>query len=342
MSARRWPLPVLGGVLSTALGVAINIATDVGSNAWAWTAVAVLTGAGIAVGLASDKLARTRAGAPTHNAPVVEVSGNKNRVKVNLLGPGSIIAVGVVVIVAVTAGLLVGISTKAGPLPAASGSNAPAVADKLRLFTVTVLDDPTDDIDGFWRGSAGGYLFPSGTVPTLEAPSPADRCANWSHWALRKGGVRTFTTSMAFTVAASGSESVRVNTARLHVEPLPTKAVGDVIQCSQGGPVPYSRLSLDLDHQSATYLYPTTGPQAEQSRPFALEISAVHAEEVLVDAQTTKCYCSWYLELLIEVNGTPYTYRVDDAGKPFVTAPRDGDYTHFIYDKEELRWRPFG
>jgi len=347
VSARRWLLPVLGGVLSTALGVAINIATNVGSSAWSWVAVAVLTGAGIAVGLASDRLTRARAVAPDDNAAdrgsVVAVYGNKNRVKVNILGPGAIVAVGLVVIVAVAAGLLMGRSNPNGSERAAPVARASAAGDEPKPFTVTVLDKPTDDLDGFERGSAGAYLFPSGTASTLEAPSPPDesQCGDWSSWALRKGGVRLYGTDISFIVAASGSDSVRVNTARLHVEPLPKKAIGDVIECPRGGPIPFSRLSLDLDHQRASYLYPSKGPQAGQSRPFALEIAAGHAEEVLVEARAKTCFCSWYLELLIEVKGTQYTYRVDSDGKPFITAPREGDYAHFIYDAAKLRWVPF-
>jgi hypothetical protein len=42
------------------------------------------------------------------------------------------------------------------------------------------------------------------------------------------------------------------------------------------------------------------------------------------------------------VRGTPYTYRVDSDGKPFVIAPRDGDYAHFAYDPATPRWRPTG
>ncbi|MCP3804677.1 hypothetical protein NLX83_35955 [Allokutzneria sp. A3M-2-11 16] len=40
---RRWLAALAVAVVTTGVGIAVNVATDLGSNMWAWIAVAVLT-----------------------------------------------------------------------------------------------------------------------------------------------------------------------------------------------------------------------------------------------------------------------------------------------------------
>ncbi len=47
----RWVWPAAAGVVTSATGVAINLATDGRSNPWAWVAVVLLTALGVAVAL---------------------------------------------------------------------------------------------------------------------------------------------------------------------------------------------------------------------------------------------------------------------------------------------------
>ena len=65
------------------------------------------------------------------------------------------------------------------------------------------------------------------------------------------------------------------------------------------------------------------------------------AERVAVKAHSMECFCRWYLELRLEVDGTEYPYRVDNKGQPFVTAPQFGSYTDYQYDTASRRWRPY-
>lgn len=44
-----WVWPAAAGVVTSATGVAINLATDVGASPWAWVAVVVLTAVGVVV-----------------------------------------------------------------------------------------------------------------------------------------------------------------------------------------------------------------------------------------------------------------------------------------------------
>ncbi|MFE9750813.1 hypothetical protein ACFYOT_38405 [Saccharothrix saharensis] len=47
----RWVWPAAAGVVTSATGVAINLATDGGANPWTWVAVVLLTTLGVVVAL---------------------------------------------------------------------------------------------------------------------------------------------------------------------------------------------------------------------------------------------------------------------------------------------------
>ncbi|MEU4442105.1 hypothetical protein AB0K14_15435 [Actinosynnema sp. NPDC050801] len=47
----RWVWPAAAGVVTSATGVAINLATDGGANPWAWVTVVLLTALGVVIAL---------------------------------------------------------------------------------------------------------------------------------------------------------------------------------------------------------------------------------------------------------------------------------------------------
>ncbi|MEV0681277.1 hypothetical protein AB0I60_32640 [Actinosynnema sp. NPDC050436] len=51
----RWVWPTAAGVVTSATGVVINLATDQVGNPWTWIAVVLLTAAGVFVGLAAQR-----------------------------------------------------------------------------------------------------------------------------------------------------------------------------------------------------------------------------------------------------------------------------------------------
>ncbi|MFI9009624.1 hypothetical protein ACIGNX_20580 [Actinosynnema sp. NPDC053489] len=79
----RWVWPAVAGVVTSATGVAINLATDGRANPWAWAAVALLTALGVVVALrltppaAPDVGPRPERRAPTvHNSVTGTVTGS--------------------------------------------------------------------------------------------------------------------------------------------------------------------------------------------------------------------------------------------------------------------------
>lgn len=64
----RWVWPAAAGVVTSATGVAINLATDGRANPWAWVTVVLLTALGVVIAL------RVQAPAPTPPAEPAERS----------------------------------------------------------------------------------------------------------------------------------------------------------------------------------------------------------------------------------------------------------------------------
>lgn len=116
MATRHWLSSALGAVVTTALGVMINVATDLQSNWLAWVAVGLLTLAGWAIGFGIARArpaTRSRTDAPSEGATVQwhqSVSGNITAGRdVSVGGQPSgwvFVAVGCVVLFAVAVGLL--------------------------------------------------------------------------------------------------------------------------------------------------------------------------------------------------------------------------------------------
>lgn len=70
---RRWLIAVAAAVLTSSIGIAINLATDLRSNGWAWAVVGVLTLAiGVIAALAQPSAAPE---AGTHNVITGNVTG---------------------------------------------------------------------------------------------------------------------------------------------------------------------------------------------------------------------------------------------------------------------------
>jgi hypothetical protein len=354
-SARRWLICAAAGTISTALGVTVNIATNLMSSAWAWGLVAVLTVAGIVVGAGIDKGVRSRVDAkPTVSTPVARpgsatvgrgnayvTSGTNNTVKVVSTPASTIVAIGLTVVVAVVAGLWAGGANS----PANAPDAAPATGTSSETdgpgtdepFALTVITDPQSAAFGTGFGRPENYIFEPGTVASLPAPEPEGQCWSWQRWAARNGGVRAGTSRVAFTVAAF-DQPVRIHGARLVVERQPGPAIGDRVACVQGGPTPISHLAVDLDNETAIYTYPDEAPNAGQGRPLALDIAPGKSERVAVYAASRECRCRWHLELELESQGTNYTRRVDDDGEPFVIAPSTGQYADYTYYPTTGRW----
>ncbi|MEV4350778.1 hypothetical protein AB0J83_40495 [Actinoplanes sp. NPDC049596] len=211
-----------------------------------------------------------------------------------------------------------------------------------RPYVITVQAGA--EVDTTNGGAPAAVVFPQG-LPRAVEPQPAGQCEDWYSWGKTAGGVDYFHTFAAFTVSAVSS-AVRVHSARVKREPLKRRAAGEYPSCPIGQPPVTSYLSVDLDAGKVSYFYPApAGAPIDGmtaggllARPFALEVTAGKSDRVLVEGFTDQCFCSWWLELDVEVDGVRYTERVDDHGRPFVTAPKSGKYVGLSWSAERSRW----
>ncbi|MEU4762885.1 hypothetical protein AB0H12_06500 [Actinosynnema sp. NPDC023794] len=68
----RWVWPAAAGVVTSATGVAINLATDGRANPWAWATVVLLTALGVVIALRVQAPAPTPPGEPAERSEPAE------------------------------------------------------------------------------------------------------------------------------------------------------------------------------------------------------------------------------------------------------------------------------
>lgn len=88
----RWAWPTAAGVVTSATGVVINLATDREGSPWAWAAVVLLTACGIVIALRAQPTPQT----PSSGVPSSEVpsSGVHNELTISGTATGPVIQVG--------------------------------------------------------------------------------------------------------------------------------------------------------------------------------------------------------------------------------------------------------
>ncbi|MCE6993705.1 hypothetical protein LZG04_02620 [Saccharothrix sp. S26] len=69
----KWVWPAAAGAVTSATGVAINLATDGGAKPWTWVAVVLLTVLGVVVALRVQATARPEPPAATPTPPTPDV-----------------------------------------------------------------------------------------------------------------------------------------------------------------------------------------------------------------------------------------------------------------------------
>lgn len=75
----RWVLPAAAGVVASATGVAINVATDAAGDPWAWAAVVLLTVLGVVLTVRMQQPARPRPPAPPSAQPAPQPAPRPSR-----------------------------------------------------------------------------------------------------------------------------------------------------------------------------------------------------------------------------------------------------------------------
>jgi hypothetical protein len=328
--SNRW-LPVVGGLVTTGLGVVVNLATDLKSNVWAWVGVGILTVAGILVGLGSERLIRARRADDSivNSGTIVSVAGRRNRVKVSTTGPGVVIAIGVVSIVAVLSGLLVGQAGSAGPRTAAIEPTVGPTSSAIEPGNA--LDVRIDHL----RAHSEGWfaVFPRDKATQAREFAKTDRLPEDE-----KGMDEFFQRELeagAYIGVANGSpmrivlglrnnHDKRIVIRDLTVENKQDGPIADgtaILVEAGGGNEPVALLHLDS-------AYPVARIRDSEGK----EIGAYFANQTItiepgqaavlpIDMDAEKASHAFTLAVSFDSGGIRHTHRIDNDGQPFRVTP---------------------
>ncbi|MFI1037140.1 helix-turn-helix domain-containing protein [Streptomyces hygroscopicus] len=179
--------------------------------------------------------------------------------------------------------------------------------------------------------------------PSQVAPPPTEQDA--PTWAAAHGAVHGGTTNVEVTVQGRASSAVVLRALHVRVvgrrTPLAWSSFAMENGC--GGSLTPRAFSVNLD-ASRPLARPTDGNDGGEPIPavrFPYRVAASDPEVLLVNARTTGCDCSWYLELDWTSGGRSGTLRIDDHGSPFRTSSVKGR-PEYGYDYTDGTWHEKG
>ncbi|MFE2673533.1 hypothetical protein [Streptomyces hygroscopicus] len=179
--------------------------------------------------------------------------------------------------------------------------------------------------------------------PSQVAPPPTEQDA--PTWAAAHGAVHGGTTNVEVTVQGRASSAVVLRALHVRVvgrrTPLAWSSFAMENGC--GGSLTPRAFSVNLD-ASRPLARPTDGNDGGKPIPavrFPYRVAASDPEVLLVNARTSGCDCSWYLELDWTSGGRSGTLRIDDHGSPFRTSSVKGR-PEYGYDYTDGTWHENG
>ena len=340
MTARRWIVAALSGLSTTGLGVFINLATELKSSTWAWAAVGLLTVMGVLFGVGSERLLAARQSAakepPTsvvNRGTLVTIGGEKNRVKINILGAGAMVALSFIVIVAVVTGILTGRATQEG----SPSGTAPSK-------TTTTVNTPTPsayenalviNLDRLRAFSEGWYaVFPRGAERNAEQfsktdPLPSDEIgmddffrrelADGAYIALAAGLPMRLVLNLRNTTT---KDLIIRNLVVKNKQDGPVLDGTAIFVEAGGGAEPTALLHLDAAYPVARILDQESGEDAGAyfaARPITVHAGTTATLPINMDARTASHVFTLSIEY--EIDGRRFSQIVDNNGQPFRVTP---------------------
>ncbi|MGY0057162.1 helix-turn-helix domain-containing protein [Streptomyces sp. LZ34] len=172
-----------------------------------------------------------------------------------------------------------------------------------------------------WENGCG-HRYLINRPPSQVAPPPVEQDA--AAWASAHGAVHGGTTNVETTVKGRSESAVVLQALHVRVvgrrAPLPWSSFAMDNGC--GGSLTPRAFSVNLD-AARPLAVPTDGNDAGEPIPavrFPYRVSDTDPEVLLVNARTSGCDCSWYLELDWTSGDREGTIRIDDHGAPFRTS----------------------
>lgn len=210
--------------------------------------------------------------------------------------------------------------SEAGPTQAPT--TTPTTAATGLPFTVAVSSG--------WDHCGGQWVLPQSPDSFPEPPASRDN-AEWKAWAEKLGGARSRRTDVNFTIQGRSGALVVLVSLSVRVvkraEPLRGTEVIDSA-CGGGfGAVRWAEAQLDKQPPTITSRDLSEdeamgGPDvAKEIKPmrFPYTVSISDAEIFQVQGLTTRCDCTWEIEIKWNSEGRSGSYTVNENGRPFRT-----------------------
>ncbi|MFI7412157.1 helix-turn-helix domain-containing protein [Streptomyces sp. NPDC049627] len=192
-----------------------------------------------------------------------------------------------------------------------------------------------------WQAGCG-HDYVISRPPQQVPPPPAPQDART--WAASLSAVHGRQTMVEISVQGRTSTAVVLEALRVRVVGRSAPVAGNAYAMDHGcgGALTprYFDVDLDMDRPIAR---PVRGNDSGTPIPamrLPYRVSAEDPEVLLVDARTTGCDCSWYLELDWSSQGRTGTVRIDDHGRPFRTTSI-GALPRYAYDTSARTWGPY-
>lgn len=126
------------------------------------------------------------------------------------------------------------------------------------------------------------------------------------------------------TLSGHLDATVLVDQVRIRVHERRPRSQGAYVRCRTGGADAVPRgFTVDLDNDPPS-VWPVSPGGDPANAPLAVSVSKGEVEIFEVEARATRDIVEWTAELTVIVNGKRDLLRINDAGKPFVTAGTDG------------------
>lgn len=197
------------------------------------------------------------------------------------------------------------------PVTTASAPSTQATATTLSdPLSFTVEDNPAR-IPTF-NDFGEDLVIPRGTT---IIGGPGQGCERFHPWGMRLGGVPARFSYLRLVVQGRASQAVLLAGMRARVIERRRPLVGTHLVCPSAGEAQIRSIDINLDEASPEGRYKTpTG-----TRPFGFTIAKNETEVFDIQAFTKACYCKWFLELDLVVNGSPRVQTIGNSGMPFET-----------------------
>jgi hypothetical protein len=163
-----------------------------------------------------------------------------------------------------------------------------------------------------FRDFGEDFIIPKGTT---IIGGPGQGCERFHPWGVRLGGVPAQFTYLRLVIQGRESQAVLVAGMRARVVERRAPLAGTHLVCPSAGEAQIRSIEIDLDEASPEGQYKTPSG----TRPFGFTIAKNETEVFDIQAFTKKCYCKWFLELDLIVNGSPRVQTIGNSGMPFET-----------------------